>query len=321
MGQAFYDEIGKLISPYGATVGSTKGGEHNPGSLHYDGRALDIPLGASATDAVRANADRMIADLSNKGYTVRDERTRPAGQKVWSGPHLHVEAGGGAGSPAPFGRRPIKSEDARERYRTLSADEVQQMGLPMGTVAQQSPNGQIQIVNKPRDLPTGGQVVDNGDGTTTFIPAGKITEGERNAAGFYDRMVSASKQMDALTNAGYDPTNLRDFATTGRTATNFAATKEGQQYYQAAMNWVRANLRKESGAAIGVDEARQEIRNYFPQPGDSKEVLAQKAEQRRVVEAAMRKAAGGALPPMATPQADRPQSKRLKFNPSTGRLE
>lgn len=77
LGQAFYDEIGKLISPYGATVGSTNGGQHNPGSLHYDGRALDIPLGASATDAVRANADRIIADLSGKGYKVRDERTRP----------------------------------------------------------------------------------------------------------------------------------------------------------------------------------------------------------------------------------------------------
>lgn len=192
-----------------------------------------------------------------------------------------------------------------ESYSTLSPEEVQAAGLPVGTVAQRSPAGQIQIVNKPRDLPTGGQIIDNGDGTTTYIPAGKVTEGERNAAGFYQRMVAASKELGALEAAGYDPTNIRDFLTTGRTATNFAASPEGQQYYQAAMNWVRANLRKESGAAIGVDEARQEIRNYFPMPGDTPETIAQKARNRQVTERAMRQAAGGA---MAPPQAQRQES-------------
>lgn len=86
------------------------------------------------------------------------------------------------------------------------------------------------------------------------------------------------------------------------------------------MNWVRANLRKESGAAIGVDEARQEIANYFPQPGDSAEVVKQKADQRRVVEQAMRTAAGGALAPPSQQRADSAK-KRLKFNPATGKLE
>lgn len=143
-------------------------------------------------------------------------------------------------------------------------------------------------------------MVDNGDGTTTFIPAGKLSVDERNAAGFYERMVSATSQMDELVNSGYDPTSvggIRDQLTAGRTTTNWAASPEGQKFRQAAMNWVRANLRKESGAAIGVDEARQEIANYFPQPGDSAQVVQQKAEQRKVVEGAMRKAAGGALPP------------------------
>lgn len=213
-------------------------------------------------------------------------------------PKVMAQMGGKAPGIVPprIGTRP-KVRDTAEDYRTMTADEVRKMGLPEGTVAQISPNGQVQIVNKPKDLPTGGQIIDNGDGTTTFIPQGKLTEGERNAAGFYQRMVSANQQMKELEAQGHDPTNLRDFATTGRTLTNFAATPQGQQYYQAAMNWVRANLRKESGAAIGVDEARQEIRNYFPRPGDSKEVIAQKAEQRQVVEQAMRMAAGGALPP------------------------
>jgi len=60
---------------------------------------------------------------------------------------------------------------------------------------------------------------------------------------------------------------------------------------------VRANLRKESGAAIGVAEMDQERRNYFPIPGDSPETVAQKAHNRQVVEQAMRTAAGGAMAP------------------------
>lgn len=66
---------------------------------------------------------------------------------------------------AGFGRRPAKAKES-ERYRTLTADEVKALGLPEGTVAQSSPTGQVQIVNKPRDLPGAQtQVIDNGDGT------------------------------------------------------------------------------------------------------------------------------------------------------------
>ena len=195
-----------------------------------------------------------------------------------------------------------------EQFSTLTAQEVQALGLPQGTVAQRSPTGQVQIVNKPRDLPSNGQIIDNGDGTTTFIPAGKTTEGERNAAGFYQRMVNSRGELDALTRAGYDPTNAQDrfgsalddtpligglLAPIGRSMTS----TEGQQYQQAAMNWIRANLRKESGAAIGVKEANDEYRNYFPVMGDTPEVIAQKARNRLVVEQAMRSAAGGALAP------------------------
>lgn len=232
-----------------------------------------------------------------------------------------ILSGSRAGLSSLPGYTPPKGKTA-EQYRTMTADEVRALGLPQGTVAQMSPNGQVQIINKPRDLPAGGQVLENEDGTTTFIPAGKTTEGERNAAGFYKRMVSASQQLEALTKSGYDPTSLRDFAATGRTLTNFAASPKGQQYYQAAMNWVRANLRKESGAAIGVDEARQEIRNYFPQPGDSAAVIAQKDEQRRVVEQAMRTAAGGALPPVEprAPKPAAPTGKTIRYDAKGNRL-
>jgi hypothetical protein len=58
---------------------------------------------------------------------------------------------------------------------------------------------------------------------------------------------------------------------------------------------VRANLRAESGAAIGVDEMRKEIETYFPQVGDSKERIAQKAKLRESTENAMKTRAGRAI--------------------------
>lgn len=201
---------------------------------------------------------------------------------------------------AGLGYTPPKAQG--EQFQTLTPQEVAGLGLPSGTIAQRSPTGQVQIINKPRDLPTGGQVIDNGDGTTTYIPAGKITEGERNASGFYQRMLAANEEMKRLESAGYDPTNRRDYYTAGGEVLNPLATPEGQQYQQAKANWVRANLRKESGAAIGVAEMDQEIKNYFPIPGDSPEVIAQKARNRTVTERAMRQAAGGGLAPQAAPQ-------------------
>ena len=220
-----------------------------------------------------------------------------------------------------LGYTPPKQE---EQYGTLTAAEVASLGLPAGTIAQRSPSGQVQIINKPRDLPTGGQVIDNGDGTTTYIPAGKITEGERNASGFYQRMIAANAEMQRLEGSGYDPANRRDYYTAGGEYLNPLATTEGQQYRQAQDNWLRANLRKESGAAIGVAEMDQERKNYFPIPGDGPEVVAQKTRNRTTTERAMRAAAGGGLPAAegaaapGQPQGNAtPQRAR---NPQTGQV-
>lgn len=249
----------------------------------------------NALRAAGGNVDAMLASA-------------PAETRAYV-PKVLAQVGGGSRRSPQIGSRPARTQAQGERYRTLNAQEVAALGLPQGTVAQVGPTGQIQIVNKPRDTPVGGagQVIDNGDGTTTYIPAGKTSEGERNAAGFYQRMVKAREEIDKLTDSGYNPTNARDrfgaaiddtplvggiLAPIGRVTTS----TEGQLYQQAAMNWIRANLRKESGAVIGPKEAADEYKNYFPVVGDTPELIKQKAEFRRTLEAAMRSTAGGALP-------------------------
>jgi len=89
---------------------------------------------------------------------------------------------------------------------------------------------------------------------------------------------------------------LREIPSAGLT-TGIANVTEDvgrQQYRQAQENWVTANLRPESGAAIGVDEMAKEIQKYFPQANDAAKTIEQKARARRDTELAMTVRAGPA---------------------------
>ena len=74
----------------------------------------------------------------------------------------------------------------------------------------------------------------------------------------------------------------------GGVAQRGAESTNRQLYRQAQENWVTANLRKESGAVIGEQEFDREIKKYFPQINEGPEVIAQKAESRRIAEEGMK---------------------------------
>lgn len=82
-----YKGMVRLAHKHGLTVTSTTGGRHNRGSLHGRGRAIDVRT--RGVSSARLNA--FIRDARKHGYQVIDERRRPPGQKVWSGPHLHLQ--------------------------------------------------------------------------------------------------------------------------------------------------------------------------------------------------------------------------------------
>jgi RNA polymerase sigma-70 factor (ECF subfamily) len=125
-GKEFATAVDNIIKPFGATITSTTGGRHNVGSLHASGRAVDIGMGASANDDIRANADKIMADLRRQGYIVRDERTRPKGQKVWGGPHIHVELpeGGGAGGTGSSASSDANFSNVNGSARGGGTDEI-----------------------------------------------------------------------------------------------------------------------------------------------------------------------------------------------------
>ena len=129
---------------------------------------------------------------------------------------------------------------------------------------------------------------------------GKPTEGESNAAGFSQRMERAQGILSGLPSTaipGVMSAAAGSIPFVGNVAQRGVQTAQEQQFKQAADDWIRAKLRKESGAAIGTEEMASEYRTYFPQVGDTPEVIAQKAYARQVATAAMRQSAGKAYKP------------------------
>ena len=68
-----------------------------------------------------------------------------------------------------------------------------------------------------------------------------------------------------------------------------------QQVEQAQRNFVNAILRQESGAAIADSEFANAQKQYFPQPGDSKQVILQKKQNRETAIAGLQVMAGPAM--------------------------
>lgn len=151
--------------------------------------------------------------------------------------------------------------------------------------------------------PSGYRFKDNGD--LEQIPGGPATDKiqstgeERTAAGYGLRMIEAEKLL-ALAAAenpkAQKPNLLEETAKPNSMVANLSRSPERQKYRQAQEDWVRAKLRKESGAVIADDEMEREIKTYFPQIGDKPGVVAQKAAARATAIKAMTQSAGRAAP-------------------------
>lgn len=119
-------------------------------------------------------------------------------------------------------------------------------------------------------------------------------DSERLAAGYHDRMVAAEKIISDIGSAGNPTATQVAGESLGSVPGRIASTAAQQQYKQAQSDWVRAKLRKESGAVIGPKEMQDEIDTYFPRLGDGPEVIKQKADARAIAQDAMMKNAGPA---------------------------
>lgn len=116
------------------------------------------------------------------------------------------------------------------------------------------------------------------------------TEGQAKALMFGSRMAIADEVIGELAKAGTNMPSLAKQAVErvplvgtalGMGANALLATDGQQQVEQAQRDFINAVLRRESGAVIADSEFDNARKQYFPQPGDSQAVLAQKAANRR----------------------------------------
>lgn len=135
------------------------------------------------------------------------------------------------------------------------------------------------------------RVVTGPDGVPVAGKSKDMNEGQAKANLFGSRMREAGSVLNGLEDRGFKTPSLikQGLSKTPMIggslellANKTVASGEQQQVEQAQRDFVNAVLRRESGAAISESEFSNATKQYFPQPGDGKEVLLQKRRNREL---------------------------------------
>ena len=175
--------------------------------------------------------------------------------------------GGGGDEPAGVQTLRIRAQEAglvpgTEEYRNF----MLKGGADKGMSLEVGPDGTVRM--------TQGDV-----GNDPF--GGKPpTEGQLASAGYLQRMRGSEDIFAGLAAAGTNALPLGAGIAIGTALEGFALSPAQGRLLQAQRDWVRAKLRKESGAVIAEEEMAAEMKTYFPIPGDGTEVIEQKRKAR-----------------------------------------
>lgn len=127
---------------------------------------------------------------------------------------------------------------------------------------------------------------DKGGGAPAIVPGvappksdKPMTEAQAKAATFMSQMKAAEQELSVLPLDMSKIWNQADVGIAGGVG-NVAASPIAQRARQAQDQWSESFLRFKTGAAATQEEVRLNSRTFFPQPGDSKEVIAQKKRMR-----------------------------------------
>lgn len=172
-------------------------------------------------------------------------------------------------------------------------------------------------------------------------PEKPLTESQAKASAFLGQMREANAVINNLNSAGFSGGGAQQIpltmATSGMDANSLTGKamgalanatvgqtetgKQAQKYGQAQEQWAEAFLRFKTGAAATESEVRRNIRTFFPQPGDSDELIQQKESMRSNAERDMSVAAGTGADKIPQPMTMRPQSASKSSGWGMKRLE
>lgn len=125
------------------------------------------------------------------------------------------------------------------------------------------------------------------------------TKGDQfKVGGFAKRAMMAEDALSKL--PAETGTAWHDSITGSEYFPEFGKSEDRKLFDQSQRNFISAVLRRESGAAISDQEMENESMKYFPQPGDSEAVLAQKRQSRIQAINNLKAEAGNAVDKIAT---------------------
>jgi hypothetical protein len=138
-----------------------------------------------------------------------------------------------------------------------------------------------------------GFTVTTADGTTVQMGGSNapsaMKESQAKANIYASRMENSNQILEKLETEG---TSLYNKIMRNVPLGNYGLDPEYRQYDQAKRDFINATLRQESGAVISPQEFANGEQQYFPQPGDDPQTIAQKKENRRIAMQAIRQASG-----------------------------
>ncbi len=176
---------------------------------------------------------------------------------------------GGMAQPPDAGAPPAAPSDGQPNLYDPAAAAV---GTPMQPAPPQVAPPEV---SQPVQVP-------GTNATVTQLPGrAPGTPDQLKVAGYRDRLQEADKILSQLNDAGtsYVQQGLGHVPVVG----NALKSEDRQRLEQAQRDFTNANLRRESGAVIGEPEFANAAQQYFPQPGDTRAVLEQKARNRETV--------------------------------------
>lgn len=192
-----------------------------------------------------------------------------------------------------------------------------------GPRAQAATAGQLAAQLAPTTIngPQGPMQVPSGAaaGIAKELSGGNLTQDQSNAATFADRMANANAVIGKLEGINAGPSGGVGAAVAGLPIVgNALSSADRQQFDQAKRDFINAQLRKESGATIQPSEFESAEKQYFPQVGDSPQVIEQKRVARQTALGGMARAAGPSYRGQGTSAAKPPSAGR---GPSVGAVE
>lgn len=234
--------------------------------------------------------------------------SNPKDSKAQENDFVRTMRAAGIDPSTPQGSQLLKNWLTKQTTHAPAATAIS-YGSPVPVVL---PGGEIGYAQPPNRQGAAPQIMMGPGGSPLVKPKDEkpMTESQAKAAAFASQMQTAERELDS-TPIDQSKIGAQAAVALSGGVGNFMVSPAVQRARQAQEQWAESYLRFKTGAASTEQEVIRNVKTFFPQPGDSKEVVAQKKRARQQAMADVGIAAG----------TQKPNSAVRKYNLQTGKIE